>query len=375
MTTPMQHAARLRSLLVLTLGVAAACSSGGGDSGFGDSGGGGTGPGSGTGTGGGGTPPGSGSGTGGGILHSGDSGGGATGDSGTTVTTIYADTDTALYTLDPATNAVTMVGEFSGFGGGSGGADSGEDDGDDGATDIAVDAEGDVYINSETALYKAVLPTGGTGTVTLTNRVAITGQGSASFYALAFAPAGVLGSGETLVGGDGNGALWAIDPSSGAAKQLGTFGPDPSDSSKILSLSGDIVFYTSSTGAATGLATIRSCDSDGSDCSKTDDYLAGIDMTALEGAYTSGTASSALLQGVYGGGTGSVGNGTGYGELFGLGAWEGKVFGFAHSTGDLVTIATSGAGSLVTSSSGTEWAGAGVTTRTTITVAPPPMAK
>ena len=88
---------------------------------------------------------------------------GTTGSSGTTVTTIYADTDDSLYTLDPMTNVVTLVGKFSGFGSG------------EGATDVAVDAEGDVYINSESAVYKAVLPSGA-GDVVLTGRVAIAPQ-------------------------------------------------------------------------------------------------------------------------------------------------------------------------------------------------------
>jgi len=285
----------------------------------------------------------------------------STGSSGVTVTTIYADTDTALYTLDPATNAVTMIGAFTGFSGATG---------DDGATDLAVNAEGEVYINSESVIYKATLPAGGTGTVALT-QIAKIALKSNSFYALAFAPANVLGMGETLVGGDNNGELWSIDPTTGATKDLGNFGPNPSDSSDILGLSGDIVFYVNSAGAATGLATIRSCSKSGN-CTTKDDYLAGIDMQALQTAYTSGTPATSLLGGVYGGGSNSVGAGTNFAELFGLGAWQGTVFGFGHSTGDLITINTSGVGSLVTTISGTEWAGAGVSTKTTITVAPPP---
>jgi hypothetical protein len=259
------------------------------------------------------------------------------------------------------TNQVTMIGEFAGFSGGSG---------DDAATDVAVNAEGDVYINSESAIYKATLPPGGTGTVNLTMIATIALQ-SNHFYALGFAPPGVLGAGETLVGGDNNGKLWSIDPSTGSTRDLGNFGPDPSDSSRILGCSGDIVFYTNASGVATGLATIRSCKSSGSSCTTGDDYLAAIDMAALTAAY-SGSPASSLLGGLYG----AAGQGTGFGELFGLGAWEGTVFGFGHNTGDLVTISTpGGTGSLVTSMSGTSWAGAGVSTKTTITVAAPPAGK
>jgi hypothetical protein len=296
------------------------------------------------------------------MLTQGDSGMG--GSTGPTVTTIYADTDDSLYTLDPKTNTVTLVGAFSGF------------EGSEGATDVAVDEAGDVYINSEAAVYKAVLPSGGSGPVMLTNRVAIALQKDQSFYALAFAPAGVLGSGETLVGGDNNGELWSIDPTSGATVDLGNFGPNPSSSKKILGLSGDIVFYMNA-GTPTGLATIRSCDSDGSDCSSKNDYLAGIDMTALAAAYTSHTPASSLLASIYGGSTGSVGSGTGYGELFGLGAWEGTVFAFGHDPAALYTVSTSsGGGSQVQSTMpDSGWAGAGVSTKTTITVMPPPPVK
>jgi hypothetical protein len=283
--------------------------------------------------------------------------------SGPTVTTIYADTDTSLYTLDPATNNVTLVGAFAGFGSSS-----------EGATDCAVNAAGDVYINSEVAVYKAVLPAS-PGTVQLTNRVAIAVQQNQSFYALAFTPAGVLGPNETLVGGDGNGELWAINPATGALSDLGNFGSNPAHPSDILGVSGDIVFYFNSMGAPTGLATIRSCSSGGSSCTKTDDYLAGIDMQALEMAYTSGTRAASLLAGVYGGGTNALGPGTQFGELFGLGAWQGTVYGFAHNPAQLVTISTtSGLGALVPNA--TEpmdgWAGAGVSTKTTITVIAPP---
>jgi hypothetical protein len=293
--------------------------------------------------------------TGGGVVSGGDGG-------GTVVTTIYADTDTALYTLDPATNQVTMIGAFSGF-------LSGE-----AATDCAVNAEGDVYINSEATIYKATLPAGGAGSVVLTEIAPIALAKDQSFYALAFAPAGVLGAGETLVGGDNNGELWSIDPTTGATTDLGSFGSNPSKPSDILSLSGDIVFYINAMGQATGLATIRSCDSDGSDCTKTNDYLAGIDMAALEAAYTSGTPATSLLAGVYGGGASDVGSGTGYGELFGLGAWQGTVFGFGHDPADLVTIDASGVGTLLASNDSSGWAGAGVSTKTTITIAAPPPA-
>ena len=61
------------------------------------------------------------------------------------VTTVYANTDDTLYSLNPMTNAVTQIGMFTGFGGGTN---------DTSATDLAVDSMGNVYINSETVVYK-----------------------------------------------------------------------------------------------------------------------------------------------------------------------------------------------------------------------------
>jgi hypothetical protein len=274
-------------------------------------------------------------------------------------------------------------------------------------TDVAVDAEGDVYVNTETTIYKVVLPTGGTGNVQLTNPTPIVYPSTVTttprMYALAFAPPGLLsppaadggpGSVETLVGGDGDGNVWSIDPTSGSAKNLGNFGDDPTISGNTLSLSGDIVLYTDSTGAATGLATIRSCTpppakypTDAPTCVKTNDLLAGINVSELVKAYNSGTPSLSLNGGIYGGSTTSTGAGTGFGELFGLGAWEGDVYGFgnAQSAKDggaavppqLVSVSTAtGAATLVSNSFGFStggWSGAGVTTKVTVTViAPPP---
>jgi hypothetical protein len=289
---------------------------------------------------------------------------------GTTVTTIYANTDDSLYSLDPMNNNVALIGLFSGLGGGSG---------DDSVTDCAVNAAGEVYVNSESVVYRATLPTGA-GTVALTKVASIALQSSQKFYALAFAPAGVLGATETLVGGDGSGELWSIDTTSGATRDLGSFGSNPGDTKDILALSGDIVFYSVG-GVATGIATIRSCKTGGSSCTSSDDYLAGIDMTALASAYATGTPAPSLLSGIYGGSTGSTGPGTGFGDLFGLGVWEGSVFAFGRSQSSnpptLVSIDTTTGGATLISSafSFTDgWSGAGVSTTTTVTIgAPPPI--
>lgn len=314
-----------------------------------------------------------------GTVMLGGSGGGGGNDAGTTeTTTIYAHTDLQLYSMDPQTKAVTLIGSFTGLGGGSG---------DTSITDLAVDAAGDVYVNSEVTIYKAALPAGGTGSVALTKVATIAAKSGQRFYALGFTPKDALGqgTGEVLIGGDGNGELWSIDGTTGATKDLGSFGPDPDDSTETLALSGDVVFYMDATGAPEGLATIRACTtSKGSaTCSGPSDYLAGIDMTALSSAYASGTPAATLNAGIYGSpSTAQTGPGTGYPEVFGLGVWGGSVYGFTHgssgTSASLLSIATSGssagAGTIVPDgvSLTSGWAGAGVTTTVTVTVAAPP---
>jgi hypothetical protein len=292
-------------------------------------------------------------------------------DTGVTVSSkVYAHTDDTLYSIDPSSKAATLVGPFVGT------SDASTDSA---VTDLAVDSTDTVYVNTESVVYRAALPSSGTGPVQLTRVATI--QGSSRFYALAFAPVGALdASAETLVGGDSGGSLWAIDTSTGALVQLGNFGPDKSISGNTFELSGDVVFYVDpSTNAPTGLATIRSCPPGGSGSKCKGDYLAGVDMTALKNAYTSKAPAASLLGGIYGGSGGSPGSGTGFADVFGLAAWDSTVFGFSRHTGmaapTVITIdTTSGAGTMIANgfpfTNG--WSGAGVTTKVTINVPPPP---
>lgn len=285
----------------------------------------------------------------------------------TTQTTIYANTDDTLYSMDPQTKQTTVIGTFSGTSGSST---------DKTVTDCAVDANGDVYVNTESVVYRAVLPSSPPGTVALTRVAAL--QTTDKFYALAFAPAGALATGETLVGGDASGELWAIDTTAGATVDLGHFGSDPAKAGNVFALSGDVMFYVDGAGKPTGLATIRSCTATGGSCGK--DYLAGVDMSAMKAAYTSGTPAASLLAGIYGAAGSGAGNGTGYSDVFGLGAWEGTVFGFTRHTSStpptlLLIDATSGAASSVATFNfpgNNGWSGAGVTTKVTVSVPNPP---
>jgi hypothetical protein len=107
-------------------------------------------------------------------------------------------------------------------------------------------------------------------------------------------------------------------------------------------------------------------------------------MTNLKSAYTSMTASSALLGGIYGATTSSDGPGTGFHDVFGLAAWNSSVFGFTREgktagAASLISISTSGSnagvGTLISSTfpfTEDGWSGAGVTTTVKITLPTPP---
>lgn len=282
------------------------------------------------------------------VASFGEGGGGH--DAGS-VSIIYAHTDSELYTFDPATQQVTDVGAFSGMGGGTG---------DNAVTDLAVNGNGDVWVNTETVVYQAAIPSSGTGAVALTKKATIATATGQKFFALAFTPPNVLGASETLVAGDNKGDLYVIDTATGQLQMLGGFGGN-------YQLSGDLVFYMQN-GQPQGLATIRTCPNN--KCTTTNDILAQIDMAALAQAFTS-KAPGTLLKKVYG-------SGTGFGELFGVGAWQDKVYAFSRAQtngapAQLVAIDGNGTGSSIKTFANITkgWSGAGVTTKAAITIPPP----
>lgn len=309
--------------------------------------------------GGGGSSSGGGSGGGSSGSSSGASSSGAFGDGGSSSSSggangpplIYAHTDTELYSMDPTSHQLTDIGPFSD---GSGTALT--------ITDLAVDGNDNVWVNSETTVYKAAVPTG-TGTVMLT--VATQLGTSTSFYALGFTPAGTLETGESLIAGDSKGDLYYIDQSGAAAPQnLGSFGPAPGGGT--YELSGDVVFYNLN-GSPRGLATVRACKTSSS-CSTTSDVLVEVNIAALQQAYTSKSPAPSLLQQ-------SLGTGTGYGRLFGIGAWGSSVYAFSRASGtstqaQLIQIDSSGTGTSLQSfpSITAGWSGAGVTTKAQVSV-------
>ncbi len=266
---------------------------------------------------------------------------------------IYAHTDTELYSMDPMTQKVTDIGAFTGQTGA--------------VTDLAVNSAGDVWVNTENAIFKAAVPKS-SGPVPLTKVADIKVGLTQKFYALGFAPVGVLGMGETLVAGDNLGELYAVD-GQGALTQLGSFGSDGAGGT--YELSGDVVFYMQNN-KPRGLATVRLFKQGTPDPGN--DLLAEIDVPAMVTAFNSKTPAASLKKQF-------IGTGTKYGKLYGLGAWNDSVFAFSRvgtakdggTPARLIGIDKNGVGTPLQSFPNLTagWSGAGVTTSATITILPP----
>lgn len=272
-------------------------------------------------------------------------------DASTGPSVIYAHTDTELYTMDPMTQKITDIGAFTGVMGA--------------VTDLAVNSAGDVWVNTENAIFKAAVPQS-PGPVPVTKVADIKVGMTQKFYALGFTPAGVLGMGETLVAGDNLGVLYAVD-GQGGLTQLGAFGTDGAGGT--YELSGDVVFYMQNN-KPRGLATVRLYKQNVAD--PANDLLAEIDVPAMITAFNSKTPAASLKKQF-------LGTGTGYGKLFGLGAWNDSVFAFSRvgaksmPPARLIGIDKNGVGSVLQTfpNIAAGWSGAGVTTSATITVLPP----
>ena len=202
-----------------------------------------------------------------------------------------------------------------------------------------------------------------------------------SFYALTFAPKGTIdASNEVLVAGNTAGELWAID-AQGNVEQHGNFGKVPADDGngnaydskhvgKAWELSGDIVFLANA-GNPVGFATVRDCPTPPSTngCNAVN-TLIEIDVSKLGNATTGSVTKSVRGQIVKRKGCNDGTQGD-YGNMYGIAAWDKKVYGFSRS-GNLVDIdITDGSGCLVQAYGDDKFSGAGVTTLAPV-VAPPP---
>ena len=219
---------------------------------------------------------------------------------------VYAHTSSTLYRVDPETLAVTLVGDFAwstGF---------------DEMTDIAIDSEGVMIGISFTRVYR-VDPMTAQATM-------LSDSLSGDFNGLSFVPGDQLGNPEAadyLVGTrDVDGRVFRIDPMTGQATMIGDMGPGFSSSGDLVSVSG---FGTAAT--TNGAPQDRLV------------KLTPVTFTAQQ-----------------------IGAHTGYGDIWGVGFWKNRIYGFTE-TGDFVLIdPTTGTATLV-GSSGQRWWGAAVTTR------------
>jgi len=320
-----------------------------------------------------GTPSGSGfvsSGSDGGLAPSNDGGssggggslgGGGGGDGGGSPapgkTLFYVHTNTTLYSVDPTNVAAppTQIGDFDCIGSGSGKASS--------MTDLGVAKDGSLYGVSQSAAYPLQI-TG--STVHCAATWPLPGSNT-NFYGLTVAPENTVEPAEVLIAADGTGALWKIDATTGATTQVGTLGTDPT-SNKPWGLSGDIVFLANS-GSPVGFATVRVKSSDPDTLIEVDVSQVkpgtGSAMKAVIGKVVQGTSCAAPT-------TGSApAVGTGFQSMFGIAAYQDKVYGFSHK-GDIVQIDNNtGSACLLSALSPMAFSGAGVTTSAPV-VAPTP---
>jgi hypothetical protein len=226
-------------------------------------------------------------------------------------------------------------------------------------TDLAVTKDGKLYGVSEGAAYPLSIAGGSV------HCEATWSLPQTKFYGLTVAPEGVLGKDEVLVAADGDGGLWQIDATSGTPTQVGTLGTDPS-SGRPWSLSGDIVFLANG-GAPVGFATVRTCSKSGS-CTA-NDTLIEVDVTAIKPGKQSTLKNvrGAVVKGAWCTNPSSPAS---FGSMFGIVAYEDKVYGFSRA-GDVVEIDNKdGTGCLVSSDPTRKFAGAGVTTSAPVIVPP-----
>ncbi|MEO7109591.1 MAG: hypothetical protein ABI183_04050 [Polyangiaceae bacterium] len=290
-------------------------------------------------------------GDGGGTSGNGE--GGLSGGDGSTTqdgpAIFYVHTNNTLYSVDPAhvSSPPTTIGKFDCIGSGSGQDSS--------MTDIAVAKDGSLYGVTQSNAYPLTISG---STVQCTAKWPLPGKNN-NFYGLTVAPENTVATDEVLIAADDSGALWQIDSTSGATTQVGTLGTDPL-TSKPWGLSGDIVFLANG-GSPLGFATVRDSTSD------PEDTLIEIDVSLVKPgkASTMKGVKGKVVQkaGCAAPTTGSTpATGFGFKSMYGIAAYQDKVYGFSHQ-GDIVQIDnTDGTACLLNNIGSSQFSGAGITT-------------
>lgn len=217
---------------------------------------------------------------------------------------VFAHSNRKLYRIDPDTLVVEEVGAFD------------FSDGINQMTDLAIDRDGNLIGITTRQLYR-VDPETADATLLV--------EYAEQFNGLSYV---VRGTGEYLVGAAQDGMLYEIDPATGAAEPIGAYGESEGYGS-----SGDLV----SVANLGTYATLRHL----TPGTWSTDRLARIDPTT--------------------GAVEEIVGDTGFANIWGLGFWNDRLFGFAE-TGEFLTIDVATGVATVEEQTGVAWWGAAVTT-------------
>ena len=229
---------------------------------------------------------------------------------------VYAHSGNRLYQIDTQTLQPVDIGAMVGLGTQS-------------LTDLAIDKDDRMIGITLDKLYTLDATT---GVATLIKDLSQSAQG---FTSLSFVPEDLAdpNSEDILVAANSTGQVFSIDSTTGTATMLGSYGTvangQVGSSGDLIAVRGLGIYATVNVGTAPGSI----------------DYLARIDPSTW-------TATP-------------LGTGTGFNDIFGLGYWQGTIYGFVSTgtaTGKIITIdPNTGVGSEVLSGS-IRWYGAGVAT-------------
>lgn len=280
---------------------------------------------------------------------------------------IYAHTDEELFELDAKAKSLNLksIGKF----------DCLTKD-ESSMTDLAVDSQKNIWSVSASFVYRLEIQG---QTVHCAEKIQLKKPSAdVRYYGLTFAPAGVLGDKEVLIAGNTAGELWSVDEQ-GGVKKVGNFGNVPkndgnghnyTNSGKAWELSGDIVFLANG-GNPVGYATVRDCPNppSTSKCNTTN-TLIEIDVKKMATANGGSVLKAVRGQIVEGTSCKTPAFDT-FGDMYGIAAWDDKVYGFSRS-GNLVDIdVADGTGCFAQKYPESKFAGAGVTTLAPIQPPPP----
>jgi hypothetical protein len=223
------------------------------------------------------------------------------------MTSVYAHTSDTLFRVDPDTFAVTQIAPFGWP------AAVGSDQ----MTDIAVDKNGMMIGVSYTRVYRV--------DTTTAQATLLSSSLQGMFNGLSFVPAAqVGGTGDDVLVGSRNtdGKIFRIDTTTGAATQVGDMGHGYTSSGDIVSVVGLGTVATVTTGSG-------------------NDILVKLAPNTFDAT--------------------PIGTDTGFSQLWGIGFWKDKVFGFSDDGSFVLIDKNTGVGTLQ-QASGQAWWGAAVTT-------------